>query len=56
MFRITLGDRMTNQLTRQQPKIVDVMKRIALLGGAGHIARRTDEHWPNGRPPERWTN
>jgi hypothetical protein len=72
MLRVSLHDRVRNQVIRQRTKKTDIAHRISMLKWrwAGHISRRTDNRWCKrvlewrprlgkrsvGRPPARWSD
>jgi hypothetical protein len=72
MLGVSLRDRIRNQVIRQSTKGTDIAHRITMLKWqwAGHISRRTDNHWGKrvlewrprlgkrsvGRPQARWSD
>jgi hypothetical protein len=47
MLGVSLRNQIRNQVTRQKTKVTDIAHRINMLKcqWAGHISRRTDNHW-----------
>jgi hypothetical protein len=71
MLRVSLQDRIQNQVIRQKTKVTDMAHRTSMLRWqwASHISRRTDSRWDKrvlewrprfgkrsvGRPQARWS-